>query len=61
MLSAFFNGDEACKNLNPDEAVAYGAPVQATILSGADEHKNLELLVLEATPFHLVRKLQEVA
>merc|ERR1711967_36205 len=36
MLSDFFNGKEPCKNINPDEAVAFGATVQAAILSGAD-------------------------
>merc|ERR1711967_171561 len=36
MLSEFFNGKELNKSINPDEAVAYGATVQAAILSGAD-------------------------
>ncbi|CAN0580617.1 unnamed protein product, partial [Ectocarpus sp. 12 AP-2014] len=34
MLSEFFNSKEPCKSINPDEAVAYGATVQAAILSG---------------------------
>ena len=34
MLQDFFNGKELCKSINPDEAVAYGAAVQAAILSG---------------------------
>ena len=34
LLSDFFNGKELCKNINPDEAVAFGACVQAAILSG---------------------------
>lgn len=29
MLQDFFNGKELCKSINPDEAVAYGAAVQA--------------------------------
>merc|ERR1712124_132077 len=33
LLSDFFNGKELCKSINPDEAVAYGAAVQAAILS----------------------------
>jgi heat shock protein 1/8 len=32
LLQDFFNGKELCKNINPDEAVAYGAAVQAPIL-----------------------------
>ncbi|KAL5993972.1 70-kilodalton heat shock protein [Asimina triloba] len=34
LLQDFFNGKELCKSINPDEAVAYGAVVQAAILSG---------------------------
>ena len=34
MLSSFFNGKELCSSINPDEAVAYGAAVQAGVLSG---------------------------
>ena len=34
LLSEFFNGKELCKAINPDEAVAVGATVQAAILSG---------------------------
>ena len=34
MLRSFFNGKELCKSINPDEAVAYGAAVQAAILGG---------------------------
>ena len=32
LLKDFFNGKEPCKSINPDEAVAYGATVQAAIL-----------------------------
>ena len=40
MLKDFFNGKEPCKNINPDEAVAYGATVQAAILTtGGDSSK----------------------
>merc|ERR1712226_759819 len=35
MLSDYFNGKELCKSINPDEAVAYGAAVQAAVLTGA--------------------------
>merc|ERR1712070_759144 len=55
MLSDFFNGKEPCKNINPDEAVAFGATVQAVILSGADSgsEKLSELLLLDVTPLSL--------
>ena len=39
MLSDYFNGKELCKSVNPDEAVAYGAAVQAYILSGGKDEK----------------------
>merc|ERR1712012_1497156 len=54
MLSDFFNGKEPCKSINPDEAVAFGATVQAAILSGSDKSGNLsELLFLDVTPLSL--------
>jgi len=55
MLSEFFNGKELCKSINPDEAVAYGATVQAAILSGADDKSNKlsSLLLLDVTPLSL--------
>jgi len=54
LLSEFFNGKEPCKSINPDEAVAYGATVQAAILSGADKSEKLsELLLLDVTPLSL--------
>ena len=39
LLQDFFNGKELCKSINPDEAVAYGAAVQAAILTGAGGEK----------------------
>ncbi|XP_027330882.1 heat shock 70 kDa protein isoform X3 [Abrus precatorius] len=39
LLQDFFNGKELCKSINPDEAVAYGAAVQAAILSGEGDEK----------------------
>ena len=39
LLVDFFNGKELCKSINPDEAVAYGAAVQAAILSGEGNEK----------------------
>merc|ERR1719335_523146 len=55
MLSEYFNGKELCKSINPDEAVAYGATVQAAILSGtANESDKLnKMLLLDVTPLSL--------
>jgi heat shock 70kDa protein 1/2/6/8 len=54
MLSEFFNGKELNKSINPDEAVAYGATVQAAILSGSDKFEKLQdLLWLDVTPLSL--------
>ena len=55
MLSDYFNGKELCKSINPDECVAYGAAVQAAILSGAvDKSGKLnEILLLDVTPLSL--------
>jgi len=53
MLSEFFNGKEPCQSINPDEAVAFGATVQAAILSGKENEKLSELLLLDVTPLSL--------
>ncbi|TVU47549.1 hypothetical protein EJB05_07155, partial [Eragrostis curvula] len=36
MLREFFNGKELCRTINPDEAVAYGAAIHASVLSGGN-------------------------
>ncbi|KAK4480042.1 hypothetical protein RD792_013099 [Penstemon davidsonii] len=48
-----FNGKELCKSINPDEAVAYGAAVQAAITSGGVNDKVQNLVLLDVTPFSL--------
>ena len=55
LLSEFFNGKELCKSINPDEAVAYGAAVQAAILGGGlkDGDKASDLLLLDVAPLSL--------
>ena len=54
ILSSFFGGKELCKNINPDEAVAYGATVQAALLSGHNNSESLkDLLLIDVTPLSL--------
>ena len=52
-ISEFFNGKELCKGINPDEAVAFGAAVQAAILSGVKDDKVSDLLLLDVLPLSL--------
>ena len=53
LLVDFFNGKELCKSINPDEAVAYGAAVQAAILSGEGNEKVQDLLLLDVSPLSM--------
>jgi L1 cell adhesion molecule like protein len=53
LLSEYFNGKELCKSINPDECVAYGAAVQAAILTGSKDEKISELLLLDVCPLSL--------
>jgi len=53
LLSEYFNGKELCKSINPDECVAYGAAVQAAILTGVRDQKINDLLLLDVCPLSL--------
>jgi len=53
LLQDFFNGKELCKSINPDEAVAYGAAVQAAIMSGKKDKKLDQVILLDVAPLSL--------
>ncbi|KAL2919450.1 Hsp70 chaperone [Polyrhizophydium stewartii] len=53
LLSDFFSGKELNRSINPDEAVAYGAAVQAAILTGVQSEKTQNVLLVDVAPLTL--------
>ena len=61
LLQEVFKGKELCRNINPDEAVAYGAAVQAAVLSGNGKGKLENFTLLDVIPMSLGVQITNVS
>jgi L1 cell adhesion molecule like protein len=53
MVQEYFNGKEPNRSINPDEAIAYGAAVQAAVVNNVQDEEIKNLVILDATPLSL--------
>eukprot|EP00960_Hanusia_phi_P077154 768657-Hanusia_phi.AAC.6 len=53
LVSDYFKGKNINKSINPDEAICYGAAVQASILTGNIDEKTQDILLIDVTPMSL--------
>lgn len=53
LIREFFNNKEPCRSINPDEAVAYGAAVQAAMLCPDSSNTTTDILLIDVTPLSM--------
>ena len=58
LVSEYFGGHQLNKSINPDKAVAYGAAVQAAVLTGQTSEQTKDLLLLDVAPLSLSVAMQ---
>ncbi len=53
LIKNYFGGKEPCRSINPDEAVAYGAALQAALISDSDFNKSNKMVLIDVAPLSL--------